>query len=1466
MAITVDAVLGADVSGFVSGMGQAQQAFSNTAKAITGGTNAMGSSLQSTTNDSNAFSDAAVKMGVAVGVAGLALIKFSHSAFGVAADVAEMNVAMEAVGKSSGVGGKALLDAAVAVRKQGIEMKASQEIALLFVKSNLDLADASKLARVAQDFAVLSQRNSTDVAKTLAYAIQTGNSMLLKGVGITKYAGEAYSEYATTLGKSSNNLTNSERQQAILNMVMAEGAKVAGTYEAAMTESGKVLRSFPRIVNDIKLEFGTLFLEGFGPVILAAYQTFKQFSLMIREGGALHPIITALTQSFTTMISPLEDVFKNMKHAMEMFQLGSFDIDAVSARITELLPLITALSVGLTAFAGKDLVGQIPVLGNWLTKLTSGFGPLGIGIATLILMSPELRAVFMDLVKSLEPLLPVVMDLGKTIMDSASQVMTAIANVAQGMEGSIVSILTGMVNAIAAISVVVLPTVNALASLLTVLTGNKLAMAALLPIIMAVVVQKKLMGTNADGSAKALTKLATGFKTFGANMQDTIKYQKTLASTSGKTITSFGALRAAGVTAFQSIGAAAKGLMASLGPMIIAMVAIQLIFAAIGAFGAKQKASAERTKEMTDALRDNTQALLENKEALEEGADGSELLSDAIFKTGEESDKLVMAFGKLGQTASLESFASAHDNFEQFAKEILMTKGATEEAAKAMASYVNDTDDNDFDAYEGTKFQPMLKALEQIQDSVENTNFDKMVQGQVDMMMGSGQVTTGMIQTAQALADADAAAFGYGDAAKAVAFDTYLMKEVTDAARFSIEAETNAADYASIALHALAFSGYGANQMSKDGLGHVKSLTEQYLELQVANGGNAVALEDYARTVQGSYRDTISLFRANRTLSSTIKTAAQDMIYGEQTFDDFKNTAYDIGDAILTFNKNLIDQKLPLDEVESKTAAYVQTLVGAAVQAGWGEEAIRAVVDAMNLVSGTEARIYFDLSSAQAALDVLAAVYAAVASFGADEAELKKMTDAMREAQNAIDSFNTKKDGKGSKGGGGSKSKKEDPFAWVKGWVDDLVSYANDQISSSTLGDLLGLTGEETTGDKVRGVFKDLNAQAEKLGLKNIPAVAQALGSLKAKYEQLAKMAESRDLLGGRIEDAKVKVGELESLISSLAETLKSLQEEAGGIAEGYGLNIVGAILPTNGALEQARAALTEYQRLVEERNAIIQNAQAYAVQVATSMMPPLSESNTVARASRVLRLAQEFRDGISEMRDRGFPKDMIAEVIGAGVVSGGKLARGLLAMSAGDLSDLVDIRSQIASVANETAISATTIMFDPSQVRDLNDQIAAQGRIVEDLWGGVIAGAQAALTTAQGELANQNILLAGLNTQLADANTAMAQLVSAIQVEFHDAMFEFLAGFNGAIDRLVTPTTAGVTPFASGGIVTMPTIGLVGEAGAEAIIPLSQMGSLGTTNVYVTVQGTVSSERDLVEAVRVGLVKAQKSGRGLLI
>lgn len=53
------------------------------------------------------------------------------------------------------------------------------------------------------------------------------------------------------------------------------------------------------------------------------------------------------------------------------------------------------------------------------------------------------------------------------------------------------------------------------------------------------------------------------------------------------------------------------------------------------------------------------------------------------------------------------------------------------------------------------------------------------------------------------------------------------------------------------------------------------------------------------------------------------------------------------------------------------------------------------------------------------------------------------------------------------------------------------------------------------------------------------------------------------------------------------------------------------------------------------------------------------------------------------------------------------------------------------------------------------------------------------------------------------------------------------------------------INPFATGGIVTSPTIGLVGEAGPEAIIPLDKANGVGTTYV-INIQGDVYGVNDL--------------------
>ena len=56
----------------------------------------------------------------------------------------------------------------------------------------------------------------------------------------------------------------------------------------------------------------------------------------------------------------------------------------------------------------------------------------------------------------------------------------------------------------------------------------------------------------------------------------------------------------------------------------------------------------------------------------------------------------------------------------------------------------------------------------------------------------------------------------------------------------------------------------------------------------------------------------------------------------------------------------------------------------------------------------------------------------------------------------------------------------------------------------------------------------------------------------------------------------------------------------------------------------------------------------------------------------------------------------------------------------------------------------------------------------------------------------------------------------------------------------------------AEGGIVTKPTLAMIGEAGSEAVIPLSKMGGMGGgMNITINVAGSVVQEQDLAISVR---------------
>ena len=57
------------------------------------------------------------------------------------------------------------------------------------------------------------------------------------------------------------------------------------------------------------------------------------------------------------------------------------------------------------------------------------------------------------------------------------------------------------------------------------------------------------------------------------------------------------------------------------------------------------------------------------------------------------------------------------------------------------------------------------------------------------------------------------------------------------------------------------------------------------------------------------------------------------------------------------------------------------------------------------------------------------------------------------------------------------------------------------------------------------------------------------------------------------------------------------------------------------------------------------------------------------------------------------------------------------------------------------------------------------------------------------------------------------------------------------------------IASLAKGGIVTQPTLALIGESGPEAVVPLNKGGGIGM-NIYITVQGSVQKEKDLAQSL----------------
>lgn len=265
---------------------------------------------------SNMLTDAIKLLAVAYGA--LKLGEYIKDAALLAARYETLGVVSEVVGRNAGYTKTQMDNATDAIARQGITMIESRQSAIKLVQAHVDLTNATGLARIAQDAAVIGNINSSEAFDRLVNGISRGNVLILRNIGINVSLQSAYQQMADSLGKTTKELTENERVQARLNAVIERGADIAGTYEAAMDTAGKQIKSMQRYTEDLKTVVGETFNEVLTVAVMGLTAGLKDANGQVNElakNEQLHEWGHSLAAVFVGVANSIDNVLTGVKMA-----------------------------------------------------------------------------------------------------------------------------------------------------------------------------------------------------------------------------------------------------------------------------------------------------------------------------------------------------------------------------------------------------------------------------------------------------------------------------------------------------------------------------------------------------------------------------------------------------------------------------------------------------------------------------------------------------------------------------------------------------------------------------------------------------------------------------------------------------------------------------------------------------------------------------------------------------------------------------------------------------------------------------------------------------------------------------------------------------------------------------------------------------------------------------------------------
>ncbi len=267
------------------------------------------------------------------------LAQMAKDATMLAARYETLAIVMRVAGNNAGYTGAQMDVYAKQLQASGISMQQSRLAVINLATANIDLANASKLGRAAQDLAVVGQINSSEALGRLVYGLKSGQVEVLRTLGLNVNFESGYKTLAAQIGTTSDKLTEKQKMLARTDVALAEAARYNGIYEESMKTAGKAITSLPRYWEDLKTRMGDAFLPLLSESVNDLTKALKAANVELEKAGSqdqIDSIGTSLANGFRNVTQTVTVMGLELAYVFNAIGLEIGGLAAQAAAIARL--------------------------------------------------------------------------------------------------------------------------------------------------------------------------------------------------------------------------------------------------------------------------------------------------------------------------------------------------------------------------------------------------------------------------------------------------------------------------------------------------------------------------------------------------------------------------------------------------------------------------------------------------------------------------------------------------------------------------------------------------------------------------------------------------------------------------------------------------------------------------------------------------------------------------------------------------------------------------------------------------------------------------------------------------------------------------------------------------------------------------------------------------------------------------